>query len=234
MSIKEKYIAAEQPSVLTREAFEEIAASWDGCTYSDAMIPDIGAALRADFKRLARQSPAPEKNEEILALHRALAGEKLRADQGWERAEAKSKECNELRERMAAQEVAQPMHKDVEWLVEAADMARRNPDLATKMRQNCKAGHAVQEVEPGSAPAAADEVRDGWISVDERLPEDDCRVLAATWFTMTHDQHMDIVSFRRGSGQFSHSDVTHWMPLPAAPEVKTTASAATSADGGAA
>ena len=41
---------------LTAEAFEEIAASWDGCHYEDAMIPDIGAALRADFKRLATQS----------------------------------------------------------------------------------------------------------------------------------------------------------------------------------
>jgi hypothetical protein len=40
------------------------------------------------------------KNE-ILSLHRQLASEKLRADQGWSRAEAKSKECIELRERMA-------------------------------------------------------------------------------------------------------------------------------------
>jgi hypothetical protein len=55
---------------------------------------------------------------------------------------------------------------------------------------------------------------DGWISVDEHLPDDDCRVLAATWRTMTGEQHIDIVSFRRGSGQFSEHPVTHWMPLP--------------------
>lgn len=41
--------------------------------------------------------------DEILALHRQLAGEKLRADQGWERAEAKSRECIQLRERMTGQ-----------------------------------------------------------------------------------------------------------------------------------
>ena len=41
-------------------------------------------------------------SDEILALHRQLAGEKLRANQGWARAEAKSHECIELRERMAA------------------------------------------------------------------------------------------------------------------------------------
>jgi len=45
---------------------------------------------------------AQTQNNEILALHRQLAGEKLRADQGWARAEAKSRECIELRERMAA------------------------------------------------------------------------------------------------------------------------------------
>lgn len=41
------------------------------------------------------------REPEILALHRQLAAERLRADQGWARAEAKSKECIELRERMA-------------------------------------------------------------------------------------------------------------------------------------
>jgi hypothetical protein len=41
-------------------------------------------------------------NDEILALHRRLAAEKLRADRAEERADAKSKECIELRERMAS------------------------------------------------------------------------------------------------------------------------------------
>lgn len=42
------------------------------------------------------------RDEEILALHRQLAAERLRADQGWARAEAKSRECAELRERLAS------------------------------------------------------------------------------------------------------------------------------------
>jgi hypothetical protein len=41
-------------------------------------------------------------NEEILALHRLLAAEKLRADRESARADAKSRECIELRDRMAA------------------------------------------------------------------------------------------------------------------------------------
>lgn len=38
---------------ITKAAFEEIAQGWDGCRYDDAMIDDIGAALRRDFDRLA-------------------------------------------------------------------------------------------------------------------------------------------------------------------------------------
>lgn len=44
----------------------------------------------------------PIQDGEVLALHHKLAAETLRADQGWERAEAKSKECNELREQLAS------------------------------------------------------------------------------------------------------------------------------------
>jgi hypothetical protein len=40
-------------------------------------------------------------NEEILALHRQLAAERLRADRAETRSDAKSRECIELRERMA-------------------------------------------------------------------------------------------------------------------------------------
>jgi hypothetical protein len=49
----------------------------------------------------ASTAQGEELAEEILTLHRQLAAEKLRANQGWERAEAKSRECLQLRERMA-------------------------------------------------------------------------------------------------------------------------------------
>lgn len=39
--------------------------------------------------------------EELSKVHRELATSRLYAKQGWERAQAKSKECTELRERMA-------------------------------------------------------------------------------------------------------------------------------------
>jgi len=57
IQVAQEVIAAAGP-MLTGAAFEEIAKSWDGCEYDDAMIPDIGAALRRDFERLATTPPA--------------------------------------------------------------------------------------------------------------------------------------------------------------------------------
>lgn len=39
--------------------------------------------------------------ESDLAAHRKLAGESLRADQGWQRYEEKNRECNALRDQIA-------------------------------------------------------------------------------------------------------------------------------------
>ncbi len=55
-----------------------------------------------------------------------------------------------------------------------------------------------------------------WISVNDRLPEDDCRVIAATWITLTGEQHIDIASYRSG-GQYFDMTVTNWKPLPLPP-----------------
>ena len=52
-----------------------------------------------------------------------------------------------------------PLHKDVEWLVEAADMARRNPELATTIRNNCKTGHSVA-LNPSDAAIALQTIAD--------------------------------------------------------------------------
>ena len=49
-------LLAAAPVPCAADLLEEIAQSWDGCEYPDAMIKDIGAALRNDF---ARFTPAP-------------------------------------------------------------------------------------------------------------------------------------------------------------------------------
>lgn len=108
-----------QPIRQTREAIENsIRDLVAQAEQRDAPVPDRICILISQYgDERADDTPAsPEtmgkiirairehyaaQNDEILSLHRRLAGEKLRADQGWARAEAKSKECIQLRDRMA-------------------------------------------------------------------------------------------------------------------------------------
>lgn len=55
-------------------------------------------------------------NEEILALHRQLAAERLRADRAETRSDAKSRECIELRERMAAPAAPEQVQAPIAYL----------------------------------------------------------------------------------------------------------------------
>jgi hypothetical protein len=66
-------LLATAPVPCAVDLLEEIAQSWDGCEYPDAMIKDIGAALRHDFARFAAPSApvgavlaAPSINSEEL------------------------------------------------------------------------------------------------------------------------------------------------------------------------
>ena len=58
-----------------------------------------------------------------------------------------------------------------------------------------------------------------WISVDERLPEENVRVLVCIKsdhsYTMIDTDRLDDKGFVRW-----YKDVTHWMPLPEAPKMK--------------
>lgn len=58
-----------------------------------------------------------------------------------------------------------------------------------------------------------------WISVEERLPEEDIRVLV--WLN-TDRSYTKIDTDRRFEGKWVRwsTDVTHWMPLPAPPTEK--------------
>ena len=60
-----------------------------------------------------------------------------------------------------------------------------------------------------------------WVPTAERLPEEDRRVLVACR-TKKGVQSVNLAYFWNGCwhGQGSMAGVTHWMPLPDAPEVK--------------
>lgn len=85
----------------------------------------------------------------------------------------------------------------------------------------------------GAAPAAQQPAEGGWISVDERMPEDGQTVLVFTpgmpvldiWIDTWREQHEAPVSFSSatvpiGLGWDDHEfeAITHWQPLPAPPQ----------------
>lgn len=144
-----------------------------------------------------------ERDEEILALHRQVAAERLRADQGWERAEAKSRECIELRDRLAA--YASPMSNG--WL--PIEIAPRDGSLILLGR----AEDAEEDRNGESVPGR-------WHDEDHDGPDN-----------MGHDAgFMDDSydgtffcgrSFGNPAYQNKGYQPTHWQPLPQAPAKET-------------
>ena len=65
---------------------------------------------------------------------------------------------------------------------------------------------------------------DGWISVNERLPEEDVDVLVNVWYAKSNNVHIDylIASGDEITGHewnsYATDCVTHWRPLPAPPK----------------
>lgn len=48
----------------------------------------------------------------------------------------------------------EPLHQDVEWLVECAEMARKNPELATQIRAKCKVDRTAPAPQTDELPTA--------------------------------------------------------------------------------
>ena len=75
--------------------------------------------------------------------------------------------------------------------------------------------------------AESDTVKPGWISVEERLPEDMGDVLVrAFWHEKWgvragwYSDHTECWHILTASGDHARIEVTHWMPLPEPPEVE--------------
>ena len=58
----------------------------------------------------------------------------------------------------------------------------------------------------------------GWISVDERLPEENARVLVYLTHQAYGHTHMDTDRIYGGTWVRWSGSITHWMPLPEPPK----------------
>ncbi|EAA2614031.1 DUF550 domain-containing protein [Salmonella enterica subsp. enterica] len=111
-----------------------------------------------------------------------------------------------------AAQLAEANHPQTgDWLyddpIELARAIRKGPDMPT--------------VQAGNSPATPD----GWISCSERMPEDEQEVIVHNKlgyrYVSYFDEHSGLFFDMRGGNQMNcieHILVTHWMPLPAAPE----------------
>lgn len=81
------------------------------------MPPDVANAKIRDgidtFLKVERERAAASAQKEILSLHTKLAGETLRADQGWERYEARNKSALALEKQL---EAADDGYNEIGWI----------------------------------------------------------------------------------------------------------------------
>lgn len=103
------------------------------------------------------------------------------------------------------------------------------PEMSEEEFDNFPAAGRVEELVERCARYAEEIAalweRQRWIPVTERLPEPETRVLVLDRYGHMMDRTMrqlptDKTPMFRPDGLMPGKDVTHWMPLPAAPEVK--------------
>ena len=73
----------------------------------------------------------------------------------------------------------------------------------------------VAAKQPQNAPQNIPEIIPGWIPVSERMPESN-----GMYFGWDGKRVLEVYCFFGGfsANQFIHGEITHWMPLPAAPQ----------------
>ena len=86
------------------------------------------------------------------------------------------------------------------------------PGYVMTQRECYQAGKKAGMAEVGSAPVA----HDGWVACSERMPETDGNY----WGWWSESKRQGPVWFIKSElqAQFQSSEITHWMPLPAAPQ----------------
>jgi hypothetical protein len=103
-----------------------------------------------------------------------------------------------------------------------SEIERLIAEFEAAVREQCTQEYQWLDVDKTRAALLAAYPR--WISVSERLPEENEKAL--TWNAETGYQRYDVISYFLQNGEpvwmddeYSR-DVTHWMPLPSGPEAK--------------
>lgn len=89
-------------------------------------------------------------------------------------------------------------------------------DYDRNVQNACRAAMLAAAPQPQNAPQNIPEIIPGWIPVSERMPETDGNY----WGWWSESKRQGPVWFIKSElqAQFQSSEITHWMPLPAAPQ----------------
>lgn len=94
------------------------------------------------------------------------------------------------------------------------ELCRQNPDMSIgdAIIRAAWWNHCAATLQAGNSPV----IPDGWIPVSERMPETDGNY----WGWWSESKRQGPVWFIKSElqAQFQSSEITHWMPLPAAPK----------------
>lgn len=109
---------------------------------------------------------------------------------------------------------------------EKCEMRRKNElgCLRCFSRGQAAAANVIEQLDAENAKAEAerDALRLGWVSVDDKLPSPGTRVIATDGVFVGEAYRTSANTWRRYDGIVMRdgieSVVTHWMPLPEAPE----------------
>ena len=86
--------------------------------------------------------------------------------------------------------------------------------------EDCNVGGGFDEFVPATGHTELIEANDGWVSVDEQLPEHEGEYLVCHWGMFNGQKtqrYVDRDFFYSETKEWDKTYVTHWQPLPAPP-----------------
>ncbi|EBV4143717.1 DUF551 domain-containing protein [Salmonella enterica subsp. enterica serovar Benin] len=201
-------------TTITREQQKQILID----TANHVISRDNTSPYSENLRELARIALAALESEPVAYIFKHPAGELF-----WSLTDESNKGQNDVMPVYAAQPVQETgVYKDmlnIIGLLEKNEWAEHCTNTVLGSLLESEITRLVGKELP--VPV----VPDGWISCSERMPEDEQEVIVHNKlgyrYVSYFDEHSGLFFDMRGGNQMNcieHILVTHWMPLPAAPE----------------
>lgn len=190
----------------------------------------LGHADVAILNELARIALASLEVEPVAWL---LSGGGAKNNVSFDSGNAYADPLREVTPLYAAPQLPQPAVPETvpeslkDKLLTICDLVEDNDEYCQDIWNACRAAmlqagnHTEQHLDMVNSPV----IPDGWVACSEQMPEDEQEVIVQNKmgyrYVSYFDEHSGLFFDMRGGNQMNcieHIFVTHWMPLPAAPQ----------------